>query len=131
MGEGLIVNCRNCRYKKEFFLGVGEAYDRLEYVIDVLKGKNKREVLEILHHHEVNSKNFYHALYVCIGCGLLYDKLYVRIVYDGRNEYLTSYMCEKCEDELEMVDDKSDIRTFACPRCKKRSLRHEMNILWD
>lgn len=130
MGEGILVKCRKCRYRKKFILGVGQVYDRLENVLEILKGKNKREILEILNNHEVSSRNFYHALHCCIGCGSLYDRLHVRISYNGGREFITKFVCEDCEDELRVIDVE-DVISLPCPRCKTKSLTKEVNLIWD
>ena len=131
MGLGIEVNCGHCGYKKEFFLGVGMLYSSLENVIDLVKGKNKKEILEIMRNHDISSSDFYRVLYHCNGCGALSDELYVKLVYDEGKEYTTNYLCANCGDLLEIIDDKIDITTFACPRCKNNTLLREIGIHWD
>jgi len=131
MGDGLVINCKNCSYTENIFVGVGEAYSDIDNVLSMVKGRNQRQITEILNNHDVKHRNFYKALYVCAGCGTFYNRLYVQIIYDNQKEFITNYICDECEDELHKIDDYSNIAKYSCPKCKKKSLSANMDILWD
>ncbi len=131
MGTGLVANCSNCGYEREFYLGIGFSYSSLENVLDSIKGKQRGVIEEILEHHDIVSTDFYRALYECKKCESLSDRLFVNIIYDGDKEYTSRYKCSRCKNELVLVEDDIEISTYPCPKCKKKTLIEGISFLWD
>lgn len=131
MGNGIVIYCENCNYSKNILVGAGEAYSDIENVLSMLNERYQRQITKILSNHDIKQRNFYKAMYVCIGCGSFDSKLYVQITYDDEKEFITNYICLDCEYELQKIDDYTTIKNYSCPECKKKTLSSEMNILWD
>lgn len=112
-------------------LGVGFLQPSLEIIIDAMKGKHKREMNEILQNHKVVSTNSILTLFQCINCNSLADRLFVKIIYDEKKEYKTTYKCSRCKKEMRMLGADVDITTLPCPECKKKKLNKETTIWWD
>jgi len=132
MGNGMVVECRNCRYDKTFYLGWGTLYPDFTDIVGNLPLKKRDEVLDILNNHNGEARSYHYALYVCPRCSTFHEKLYVELGYDSDKIYKTVYDCHGCEYPLEPLglEDASVIDDFPCPRCKKRTLRHHL-IFWD
>jgi DNA-directed RNA polymerase subunit RPC12/RpoP len=131
MGKGVRIECRKCSTKQDFLLGVGWEYSSLETVIGELDPKPRDEVQKILQDHVVLQREYEWRLYLCGKCKKLYDRLWVRIKYDGDQEYETVYRCGKCDENLDKLHDLEGISEIPCWRCGERTLTVGAKFLWD
>ncbi|MBK8550678.1 MAG: hypothetical protein IPL53_06300 [Ignavibacteria bacterium] len=97
MGSILDISCRECRYNKEYFLGVGEFFGERENksmaIVNKLAGVDKSEIL-------IEESSI--QVFRCFGCNSLFNKL--EISYRIKNRlpvlYNILYKCNKCRQPL-------------------------------
>jgi len=130
MGHGISIKCSNCHRSKKFLLGVGWDYDSLERVVSFLPPGKQPAVQEIIQNHSVDNTEYSRELFHCIYWNRLYDRLYMKIYYDGKEEYETEYFCKKCEAKLEKIDE-SQVTEIPCSNCGRKTLVVREDLLWD
>ena len=131
MGHGISIKCTNCQKKtKEFYLGVGWDYDSIKKIVSFLPPGKQPAAQEIIKNHSVDNTEYSRELFHCSCCHRLYDKLYMKIYYDSKEEYETEYYCEKCEAQLEKIDE-SQVTEIPCSNCGRKTLVVREDLLWD
>ena len=129
MGHGITVECKSCEYQDEFSLGIGMMYRSLENVLSLVSSRRRDKVRELLHHHQVDSVQYEHKLFVCPKCNTLADRFDFSIIYDGGKTYRPYFRCPKCKARLRPLE--TPIRETACPKCGKKTLISIESMLWD
>ena len=138
MGDGIILNCKKCGYQKDFIFGIGFMYGDLMDVIETIPKKHREEIYPIVKNYDVHPL-FEQKVFKCNKCNGLYNKLWVKMDYDGNKTYETKYKCYKCKIDLEKIDfdlDNEKNQDFKfpdliCPKCGFKYLDQPMIILWD
>lgn len=136
MGETIIVACKNCNYKKRFFVGISFLYGSTINVINRIEDKKERDLAELAV-NEFNAviKDFYDCIYRCNVCNALYEKKYYKIEIDEKDSITAQYSCQKCGAELEklkdiennglkLLDSLGKRVQLKCPDCGKFSLEY-------
>lgn len=144
MGTIVRIVCRNCEYRKEFRLDVGQHYYDLERIFYLLPLRQREECYEALRGNKVLEWGDYsHRLYTCTKCHGLHGRFYAKVVYmdnDEKRVYETKYNCEECNIELTPVEttetneDEEDIlpiEKLSCPKCKVKYLAMAIVGHWD
>ena len=111
--------------------GVGWEYSSLETVLDSLRPSQREDVQKILRTHNVLETDYEWRLFQCEHCRRLYDRLWVKLVYDGDHAYETEYACSECEGSLRQLRDLADIDQIPCSHCGQRMLVIDAPFLWD
>ena len=131
MGVGIIVTCGTCSEAKSFRLGIGMAYYDLREVIGAVHYTKRDAILKLLDEHDVSETEYEHRLFHCQKCHGLYERFYVRILYDSSEIYDSIFKCSKCKRVLIPVNDLEKIRTIPCSKCGKKSLDYFEYLDWD
>ena len=76
-----------------------------------------------------------HKIYLCPKCGVLCERFYLRLEYDG-GSYEVAYRCTKCKAVLIKLDadektEKINFQPYPCPQCGKHGLYQTISGLWD
>ena len=132
MGCGIKVECKNCSYNKEFFLVIGMRYWDLKGILDsCIKSKKERDIIKnILDKEENIYSNYEHSLYKCEKCGEIYERFYIKIIYDG-GVYEMKHKCSECKKDLTLIGDKLNVDEVNCPQCGKKTLTENEFMVWD
>ena len=131
MGSGITVTCKTCREEESFWLGIGMMYSDLKNVITNVHYTRRDVVLKILDEHDVSKTKFEHRLFYCQKCHRLYERFYVKILYDSSELYESIFKCNKCKRVLSPVDDLERIKGIPCSKCGKISLDYVEDLNWD
>ena len=131
MGVGITVTCGTCSEAKYFRLGIGMAYYDLREVISAVHYTKRDAILKLLDEYEVSETEYEHRLFHCQKCHGLYERFYVRILYDSSELYESLFKCSKCKQVLSSVDDLETIRDIPCSKCGKKSLDYFEYLNWD
>jgi hypothetical protein len=131
MGSEITVECTNCHSAKSFTLGVGFLYSSLRSVMNVIHYKRRPLISEILDNHDVHATDYEHRIYRCPKCNRLYERFYVKILYDQNDVYETIFRCGKCRITLEQVKDEMEASSYPCAFCGQKALLVKEDLLWD
>lgn len=129
MGYGITVECASCDYKETFMLGVGMMYGSLENVISQVTAARREEVLDILHHHEVEGVSYEHKLFICPNCNTLGERFDYSIFYEDGQLCKPYFRCSECRTKLVPVEEP--ITSLRCSKCGNKNLTSNETVLWD
>ena len=137
MGQAYTYRCRNCGYETRFNEGHGYRIHRQP--LDVYLGSRK-----ILFHYKTHrllnklseiGKDFMvyagFRIYKCPQCRLLYDKIEVKVLHEGKVVHRSEFRCMRCRARLKLTNIHR-LKTAVCPVCKKETFRidRQQLFLW-
>lgn len=136
MCHGIVVECQNCSYAQEFYLGNGFAncVPEVGLTFTLLRSKNARtQIQQILETETVTDVHYAYELCQCDRCQRLYSRFYVEIKYNHNSTYQTTYRCSKCKRILTRVqfEDLQGSDDIPCPTCHQKSLQITEYFHWD
>jgi len=151
MGSSFSVECKECGYQKDYYLGIGMLYgclfsDRndaammnfLSELVDSKEIMRKVEHILSMQNGCLDVRNG-HMMYECTQCRTL-DKRFHFLVKADSHEYEPEYLCSHCLAPLKILDvENAAVRSsfnskgFSCPECLRCTLVEDQSkiICWD
>jgi RNase P subunit RPR2 len=129
MGHGITIECESCDYQETFMIGVGMMYASLENVISQVSPARRKEVRDILQHHEVEGTSYEHKMFICPNCDTLGERFDFSIDFDDGQIYEPYFRCSECRTKL--VPLKEPISSISCSKCGEITLVSHETIMWD
>jgi DNA-directed RNA polymerase subunit RPC12/RpoP len=129
MGQGITIECKSCKYRETFILGVGMGYFSLENVINLVSVNHKNEILNILHNENINDIDYQHKLFMCPHCHKLASRFDYLIQYNINKKLSPIFHCPECKTQ--MISVIEPIENIPCPECGEKSLTKSFSMLWD
>jgi len=138
MGRAYTYRCDHCGYEEQFNEGHG-------FLIHPFPMASYVESRLVLFHHKTEklirklapqgSKLFIDAgfkIFRCPRCNLLYSKIDVSVLEDGRVIHKSDFRCTDCRARLKLTNIHR-LNKAVCPKCKKLtfSLDKRKMVLWD
>lgn len=120
MGFVYLLECQNCDYKYEAYLGAGRFYfDNNRLIKHIKQGRYGNELREVLAMIDNPYASMQNKLYVCKTCGKI-EMLHCIKLYEKRGDYekliyTSENICENCSDKMEPM---SIDKPIYCPCCK-------------
>lgn len=132
VGSGYIVECQNCHFQKDFFLGVGMGFGYWNYdnVLKKVHHKKRESLLKQIGYKSVIDFHFRHTLYHCESCYTLKEKSYLKVLLNTDEEIETTYSCPSCKKQMQELMNPT-FEKIHCPKCHKKKLKQNGIILWD
>lgn len=142
MGRGIVLGCKKCKFRGEYFLGIGMFHNRTrqEVAKEVCSGKYGEEWKELYEKNPGSSIGTIRQLYQCPSCNYLKDdfelSLYIEdrsTRFGNRNNYeceiVYNHKCPRCSTTMQNFAE-SEKEEILCPECGDR-LDIVGSILWD
>ncbi|MFW6289818.1 MAG: hypothetical protein ACOC0R_02530 [Mariniphaga sp.] len=137
MGQAYTYRCDRCGYEARFNEGSGYLIHRQPLDIYL----NSRKVLfhykthHVLHRLSKTDSTLTvdagFKIFKCPHCKLLYDKVEVKVLKDGKALHKSEFRCLKCKSRLKLTNIHR-LKKAACPSCRNHTFRinRRQLVLW-
>ena len=138
MGRAYTYRCERCGYQDQFNEGHG-------FKIHPQSLQSYLNNTEIIFHYKTHKLlqqlgkkqdglmvNAGFKVFKCPGCRILYDKVDVVVLKDGKEVHKSEFRCSRCRARLKLTNIHR-LKKAVCPACNKPSFRIDLNqqVLWD
>jgi len=138
MGRAYTYRCDKCGYEDHFNEGHG-------FLIHPMTFDSFLKIRTKLFHHKTNSVIYKLAqehkdlfidagfkIYKCPVCNLLYDKIDVTLLSEGKVLHKSEFRCTQCRARLKLTNIHR-LKKAVCPSCKSYSFKLDKKgmVLWD
>lgn len=141
MGDIVSVQCSECGFQKNFFLGIGMSYypdnvldDSQDGLMrDIIPSKSLREkVNRLVSNGSELESDYQQALYKCSHCDRLTERFRFSLKNPDGTIFIPSYRCGECRHLLVEVELDS-MEPAVCPLCEKKTYQLDSSLagLWD
>jgi hypothetical protein len=135
MGQAYNYRCTNCFNAEELTEGVGMSMcpiplkEYLERKHLYIHYKIHRKLFEIAKEHPFAFIETEYNIYKCKNCDCISSKMNVKV--DDGFVYENIPRCSHCSsNRIELYEVNQDV-IEKCPKCKEKTLRHEIIMMWD
>jgi len=123
MGTIVEIECINCGYKKELFIGGGLNDWDIKNTLSEFSGENFSKLYQeiILSKKNLDIFSFSRYIGVCNSCKELCVVPIISFKMNNKKEQEVVGRCPKCNDRVNTYKNNTEILNIKCPKCGSRT----------